>query len=103
MLLPSGTTVPFFGFEGSTGHFVTADIPVGMVFLVLCGLCTSVCWGGIFNMAVEGLGKYTSVASGMFMTMVCGGSFIVPLVCAAYIFLYALIWYKNVNTDIKTE
>ena len=122
MLLPSGTTVPFFGFEGSTGHFVTADIPLGMVFLVLCGLCTSVCWGGIFNMAVEGLGKYTSVASGMFMTMVCGGgilipiqgaiadatgsfliSFTVPLVCAVYIFLYALIWYKNVNTNIKTE
>lgn len=122
MLLPSSTTVPFFGFEGSTGRFVSADIPVGMVFLVLCGLCTSVCWGGIFNMAVEGLGRFTSVASGMFMTMVCGGgiliplqgaiadasgsflvSFSVPLVCAAYIFFYALIGYKNVNKDIVTD
>ena len=122
MLLPSTSTVRFFGFEGSTGHFVSADIPVGMVLLVLCGLCTSVCWGGIFNMAVEGLGKYTSVASGMFMTMVCGGgiliplqgaiadatgsflvSFLVPLVCAAYILFYALVGYKNVNKDIVTE
>ncbi|HIR33461.1 MAG TPA: MFS transporter [Candidatus Coprenecus merdigallinarum] len=122
MLLPSSTTVPFFGFEGSTGRFVSADIPVGMMFLVLCGLCTSVCWGGIFNMAVEGLGRFTSVASGMFMTMVCGGgiliplqgaiadasdsflvSFSVPLVCAAYIFFYALIGYKNVNKDIVTD
>ena len=122
MFIPDSIKVPFFGFEGSTGHFVTADIPLGMMFLVLCGLCTSVCWGGIFNMSVEGLGKYTSVASGMFMTMVCGGgiliplqgavadatgsfhtSFIIPLICAVYIFFYALIWYKNVNTDIKTE
>ena len=122
MLLPSSTTVPFFGFEGSTGRFVSADIPVGMMFLVLCGLCTSVCWGGIFNMAVEGLGRFTSEASGMFMTMVCGGgiliplqgaiadasgsflvSFSVPLVCAAYIFFYALIGYKNVNKDIVTD
>ena len=122
MLLPSTSTVRFFGFEGSTGHFVSADIPVGMVLLVLCGLCTSVCWGGIFNMAVEGLGKYTSVASGMFMTMVCGGgiliplqgaiadatgsflvSFLVPLACAAYILFYALVGYKNVNKDIVTE
>lgn len=92
------------------------------MLLVLCGLCTSVCWGGIFNMAVEGLGKYTSVASGMFMTMVCGGgiliplqgaiadisgsflvSFLVPLVCAVYILFYALVGYKNVNKDIVTE
>ena len=122
MLLPTTSTVRFFGFEGSTGHFVSADIPVGMMLLVLCGLCTSVCWGGIFNMAVEGLGKYTSVASGMFMTMVCGGgiliplqgaiadisgsflvSFLVPLVCAVYILFYALVGYKNVNKDIVTE
>ena len=75
-----------------------------------------------FNMAVEGLGRFTSVASGMFMTMVCGGgiliplqgaiadasgsflvSFAVPLVCAVYILFYALIGYKNVNTDIVTD
>jgi FHS family L-fucose permease-like MFS transporter len=49
-----------------------------MVFFVLCGLCTSIMWGAIFNLAVEGLGKYTSIASGLFMVMVCGGG-LLPL------------------------
>ena len=55
------------------------QVPVSILFIVLCGLCTSVMWGAIFNLAVEGLGKYTSIASGLFMVMVCGGG-IVPLV-----------------------
>ena len=59
-------------------------------------------------MAVEGLGKYTAVASGIFMTMVFGCavmvavqawlfdiiglySYIVPLACSAYILFYALV------------
>ena len=46
------------------------------MLLVLCGLCTSVMWGGIFNLATEGLGKYTAAASGIFMVMVCGGGII---------------------------
>ena len=53
--------------------FSLVDIPLGVVFFVLCGLCTSVMWGAIFNLSVEGLGKYTSIASGLFMVMVCGG------------------------------
>ena len=55
------------------------QVPASILFIVLCGLCTSVMWGAIFNLAVEGLGKYTSIASGLFMVMVCGGG-IVPLV-----------------------
>ncbi len=55
------------------------ELPVKCVFLVLCGLCTSVMWGGIFNLATEGLGKYTAAASGLFMTMVVGGG-ILPLI-----------------------
>ena len=50
-----------------------AEVPINAMFLVLAGLCTSIMWGGIFNLAVEGLGKYTAIASGIFMTMVCGG------------------------------
>lgn len=50
-----------------------AVVPVKILCFVLCGLCTSVMWGSIFNLAVEGLGKYTSIASGVFMVMVCGG------------------------------
>jgi FHS family L-fucose permease-like MFS transporter len=68
-------------FDGAKG-FAMAAVPVNAALLVLCGLCTSVMWGGIFNLAVEGLGKYTSIASGLFMVMVCGGG-IVPLVQGA--------------------
>jgi len=91
------------------------------MLLVLCGLCTSVMWGGIFNLAVEGLGKYTSAASGIFMVMVCGGgilpliqglvadhagymmSFWVVFAGVLYILYYALAGHRNVNTDIKVD
>ncbi|MBO5418750.1 MAG: MFS transporter [Bacteroidales bacterium] len=68
--------------ETMTVNLLGATVPVGVAFFVLCGLCTSVMWGAIFNLAVEGLGKYTSIASGLFMVMVCGGG-IVPLVQGA--------------------
>ena len=64
--------------ETLTMSLLDAQVPVGMVFFVLCGLCTSIMWGAIFNLAVEGLGKYTSIASGLFMVMVCGGG-LLPL------------------------
>lgn len=88
---------------------VMTEVPINILMLVLCGLCTSVMWGGIFNLAVEGLGKYTAVASGFFMVMVCGGgilpliqgavadgvgylaSYWVPFVAVAYLLYYALI------------
>ncbi len=78
-------------------------------------------WGGIFNLAVEGLGKYTAAASGIFMVMVCGGgivpliqgyvadiagylsSYWVMLICILYMLYYALIGSKNVNKDIPVE
>lgn len=72
MFLPKTLVMPLLG----------AEVPVSILFLVVCGLCTSVMWGAIFNLAVEGLGKYTSIASGLFMVMVCGGG-IVPLVQGA--------------------
>jgi FHS family L-fucose permease-like MFS transporter len=58
--------------------FGLTEVPINAMFLVLVGLCTSIMWGGIFNLAVEGLGKYLAVASGIFMTLVCGGG-ILPL------------------------
>ena len=58
------------------------QVPVAILFFILCGLCTSVMWGAVFNLAVEGLGKYTSIASGLFMVMVCGGG-ILPLIQGA--------------------
>ena len=107
--------------ESVTFTFNGHDIPVKTVFIALCGLCTSIMWGGIFNLSVEGLGKYTEAASGIFMTMVVGGG-IMPLIqeaiakkagpiasywliiaMLAYILFYALIGCKNVNKDIKVD
>jgi len=77
IFLPATTTVSMPVFQSDIS-FGLAEVPMGVMFLVLCGLCTSVMWGGIFNLAVEGLGKYTEAASGIFMVMVCGGG-ILPL------------------------
>lgn len=118
--LPTTTTVSMPVFQSDIS-FGLAQVPVNIMLLVLCGLCTSVMWGGIFNLAVEGLGKYTAMASGIFMVMVCGGG-ILPLIQAqvadmtsfltsywvifaamAYMLYYALIGSKNVNTDIPVE
>ena len=74
MFLPNSMQVAVLGTE----------VPVALMFFVACGLCTSVMWGAIFNLAVEGLGKYTSIASGLFMVMVMGGG-IVPLVQGAVV------------------
>ena len=49
------------------------EFPLSMAFMAAVGLCTSVMWGGIFNMAAEGLGKYVPMGSGIFMAMVFGG------------------------------
>ncbi len=65
--------------ESVAVQFKGHDIPVKCFFIAICGICTSIMWGGIFNLAVEGLGKYTAAASGLFMTMVVGGG-IMPLI-----------------------
>ncbi len=101
--------------------FALINAPIGVMFFVLCGLCTSVMWGSIFNLAVEGLGKYTSMGSGFFMVMVCGGG-VLPLIQGfvadqstylisywvivaglAYMLYYALVGSRNVNKNIPTE
>ncbi|MBQ8047111.1 MAG: MFS transporter [Prevotella sp.] len=56
-----------------------AEVPSKVLLIILCGLCTSVMWGVIFNLATEGLGKFTASASGLFMTMVVGGG-VMPLI-----------------------
>lgn len=122
MLAPETWTAQVPGIDWANLTLIWAEVPVGIFAFLLVGLCTSVMWGGIFNMAVEGLGKYTSVASGAFMTMVFGcavmmaiqawvadmthsymASYIVVIFCAAYVLFYALIGSKNVNKDIPTE
>ena len=122
IVLPTDITVSIPGIDYANLALVWGCIPVGILMFLLVGLCASVMWGGIFNLATEGLGKYTAVASGVFMTMVFGfavmvgiqglvaditgsylASFFVPLACAAYILFFALVGSKNVNTDIPVE
>ena len=109
MFAPTDITVNVPGIDRAQLELIWAEVPVGIFAFLLVGLCTSVMWGGIFNMAVEGLGKYTAIASGIFMTMVFGCAVMVAiqgwladltdymtshwvvLFCAGYILFYALV------------
>ncbi|MCR4659855.1 MAG: MFS transporter [Bacteroidales bacterium] len=75
--VPASVMVNFPAFNGVHGFGLNL-IPLSAALLVCVGLCTSVMWGGIFNLAVEGLGSYTEQASGIFMALVCGGG-VLPL------------------------
>jgi len=121
IFLPSSISVgmPVFMSDLSFGM---QTVPLAVMLFALCGLCTSIMWGGIFNLAVEGIGKYTEMGSGIFMVMVVGGG-VLPLIqgavaditvsymasywviIAALVFLlwYALAGCKNVNKDIPVE
>lgn len=79
MFAPTTNTVNVPGVDWATLTMISAEVPVGIFAFILVGLCSSVMWGGIFNMAVEGLGKYTAIASGIFMTMVFGCAVMVAL------------------------
>lgn len=109
MFAPSDVMVNFPGVDWGNLSIVWAEIPLGIFAFLLVGLCTSVMWGAIFNLAVEGLGKFTAIASGIFMTMVFGcavmmfiqglvadsvgyiQSYWVVVACAAYLLFYALV------------
>ena len=79
--------------NSAEGLFGLVNVPINAMFLVLVGLCTSVMWGGIFNLAVEGLGKYTERASGIFMALVCGGG-VLPLIQNAIVDLQGGTGYQ---------
>lgn len=72
---PEGTmfSMPTFNVVGGAIEFGLYEVPIKFFFIALVGLCTSIMWGSIFNLAVEGLGKYLAAASGIFMVLVCGG------------------------------
>ena len=121
MLAPQTWQVNVPGIDWANLKVIWAQVPVGIFAFILVGLCTSVMWGAIFNLATEGLGKYTAQASGIFMMMVVGGG-IMPLIqnrvarvagymnsywiilgMLAFILFYALYGSRNVNKDIPTE
>ena len=120
IFIPKTVTVNMPGYSSADG-FAMFRVPLSCLLLVLCGLCTSVMWGAIFNLAVEGLGKYTEAASGIFMTLVVGGGimpFIQEFIAKAagymnsywlvvamlgYLLFYAVAGSKNVNKDIPVD
>ena len=85
---------------------------IAMGAIVSCGLFNSVMWPCIFPLSLKGLGKFTSQGSGILVMMVVGGaiipelqglladkfgyqhSFIIVLLCYAYLFYFALSGYK---------
>ncbi|HOI48792.1 MAG TPA: MFS transporter [Prolixibacteraceae bacterium] len=111
-------SMPSFNVEAGVLKFGLVPVPIKFFFLALVGLCTSIMWGSIFNLAVEGLGKYLAAASGIFMTLVAGGgilpaiqgwvadianfdmSYWVIVVGLGYLLFYGVIGNKNVNKDI---
>ena len=118
---PKSVTISMPGYVAGDGFTMFQNVPLSCLFLILCGLCTSVMWGAIFNLAVEGLGKYTEAASGIFMMLVVGGGimpFIQDLIAKnagymssywlvvamlGYLLFYALVGSKNVNKDIPVD
>jgi len=117
---PKNITINMPGYSVADG-IAMFQVPLSCLFLVLCGLCTSVMWGAIFTLAVEGLGKYTEEASGIFMMLVVGGgvmpfiqnsiaksagyinSYWLVIIMLAYLLYYAVKGCKNVNKDIKVD
>ena len=121
MLTPKSVTVTMPLVKILEGSVEMTTVPLSALLLVLVGLCTSVMWPSIFNLATEGLGKYTAQASGIFMMMVVGGgvlpvvqnffadimgympSYFIYLLGVAYMFYYAVLGCKNVNKDIPVD
>lgn len=114
-------SMPSFSVASGSLEFGLVPVPIKFFFLALVGLCTSIMWGSIFNLAVEGLGKYLAAASGIFMVLVSGGgilpaiqgwvadianfdiSYWVIVAGFAYLLFYGSIGSKNVNKDIRVD
>ncbi len=81
---------------------------VAMVAILLVGLCNSIMFPTIFSLAIQGLGKHTSQASGILCLAIVGGavvpllqgfladsigvqlSYLLPIVCYVFIAYYGL-------------
>jgi FHS family L-fucose permease-like MFS transporter len=86
--------------------------PIALWAIVSCGLFNSIMWPCIFPMSIEGLGKYTTQASGLLVTMIVGGavipeiqgfladhygyqkSFLIVLLCYAYVLFFAVYGHR---------
>lgn len=122
ILIGTGAMTQLPGFSSTSLSFEMTSVPVSILLIILCGLFLSVMWPAIFNLATQGLGKYTAQGSGFFMMMVFGGgilpylqgfivdktgdfavSYWLPVLAMVYILFYGLVGSKNVNKDIKVD
>lgn len=90
---------------------------IAMWSVIGIGLFNSIMWSNIFTLAIEGLGKFKSQGSSLLVMMILGGaivpvfqgmaadswgvhaSFIVPVICYAYIAFYGFRGYRRKNTS----
>ena len=114
----SGKLLGIFGIA-ATVMVIVSMVTSGQVAiwsLVLCGFFNSIMFPNIFTLGIAGLGPMTSKGSGLIMTAVVGGaiippllgyladhmgiqrSFILPVICYAYIAFYGLIGSKPSRT-----
>ena len=94
---------------------------VAMWSMLAVGLFNSIMWSNIFALSIDGLGKYTMKASGILVMAPVGGaifpmlqgvladmpavglhmSYILPLLCYAFIIYYAVSGYKAVPGELE--
>ncbi len=74
-------TLMLFGFLGSIAMIIGLFThgTIGIYAFLSGGLFCSIMWPCIFSLAIAGLGKYTSQASGFLIMMILGGAFIPPV------------------------
>ena len=89
-----------------------------MWLLITTGLFLSIMWSNIFTLAIEDLGPQTSIGSGILVAAIVGGalippiqglladgslglhrSFLITIVCFAYIAWYGVKGYKHATTS----
>lgn len=95
------------------GISVSSTTYIAVWTMIAVGLFNSIMFATIFSLSVNGLGKYTTQASGILSTAIAGGAiisfsqgllidsfnwtiaFMLPLVCYIYILFYGINGYKS--------
>lgn len=93
---------------------------VAMVAILLVGFCNSIMFPTIFSLALQGLGKHTSQASGILCLAIVGGaivplaqgmladnigvqlSYLLPIICYVFIAYYGISGSK-IKTNLASE
>ncbi|OZI05368.1 glucose/galactose MFS transporter [Siphonobacter sp. BAB-5385] len=103
----AGLAIVLIGFSiNATGY-------VAVWSMIAVGLCNSIMFAIIFSLAVQGLGSYTTQASGLLSTAIAGGAivsygqgllidhytwpiaFLLPILCYAYLVFFGLNGHKS--------